>query len=63
MHRTRLFTIRLSADERRMLAALAVRLQRTQSDTLRLLLREALLGMEGAPAAGDTPANQEAPHG
>ena len=39
--RRKTFTMRVNEQERQMLGALARRLQRTQSDTVRLLLREA----------------------
>jgi hypothetical protein len=41
MSRVNAFTFRINAEERRLLAALANRLQRSQSDTVRLLIREA----------------------
>jgi uncharacterized protein (DUF1778 family) len=41
MARIDTFTLRVNRDERRMLAAVAERLQRTQSDAVRLLIREA----------------------
>ncbi|MDP7560534.1 MAG: hypothetical protein QF745_08335 [Planctomycetota bacterium] len=41
MKRTRSFAMRMSTNERRSLTALAARLQRTKSDTVRLLVREA----------------------
>jgi len=36
------FAMRVNAEERRMLLALAKRLQRSQSDVVRLLIREAV---------------------
>ncbi len=41
MSRIGTFTFRINADERRILAALADRLQRSQSDAIRLLIRTA----------------------
>lgn len=41
MARIDTFTLRVNADERRILNALAQRLERTQSDAVRLLIREA----------------------
>ena len=40
MARMDTFTFRVDEEEKRLLAALASRLQRNQSDTMRLLLRE-----------------------
>lgn len=40
MHQTENFTMRISPSEREMLTDLAKRLQRSQSDTVRLLVRE-----------------------
>ena len=41
------FAMRVNAEERHMLAALAKRLQRTKSDTVRLLVREAHRALAG----------------
>lgn len=41
MGRTKTFTLRMNADERQMLESLARRLERSQSDVVRWLLREA----------------------
>lgn len=46
MARIDTFTIRVNQDERRMIAALSRRLERSQSDAMRLLLREAVKGLE-----------------
>ena len=43
------FAMRMNSEERRMLVALAERLQRTQSDTVRLLIREAVRELEQVP--------------
>ncbi|MCB8944541.1 MAG: ribbon-helix-helix protein, CopG family [Ardenticatenaceae bacterium] len=40
MTRLGTFTFRVDDDEKQLIAALAARLQRNQSDTMRLLLRE-----------------------
>jgi uncharacterized protein (DUF1778 family) len=40
-NRTQTFTFRVSTDERRMIKTLAARWQRTESDTVRLLVRAA----------------------
>lgn len=41
MKRETYFAFRINHDERRLLTALAERLQRSQSDTVRLIIREA----------------------
>lgn len=41
MARQDFFTVRVNQDERRMLETLAEKLQRTQGDAVRLLIREA----------------------
>ena len=41
------FAMRVNAEERRMLVALAQRLQRSQGDVVRLLVREATRELEG----------------
>ena len=41
MTRGAIFGFRVNQDERRMIEALAARLQRTQSDAVRLIVREA----------------------
>ncbi len=41
MSRVEIFAFRVNADERRLIAALANRLQRSQSDAVRLVVREA----------------------
>lgn len=41
MARQKTFTFRVSRDERRMLESLAQRLERSKSDAVRLLIREA----------------------
>ena len=41
MARWKLFTIRVNDEERQLIAILAERLQRTQSDAIRLIIREA----------------------
>jgi hypothetical protein len=48
MARVKVFTFRTTADERRIIAALADKLQRTQSDAVRWLIRESAreLGIE-----------------
>ena len=46
MKRKEIFTFRINEDERRMLEALANYLQRTQGDTVRLLIREAAKSLE-----------------
>lgn len=53
MTRKEYFTFRIHEDERRILELLAKRLQRTQSDVIRLLIREAAagLGIEAGRAA------------
>lgn len=43
------FTFLCDADERRVLAALAERLQRTQSDSVRWLIRNAATELQAAP--------------
>ena len=47
MPKTERFTFKLDEEERRLLALLARRLQRTQSDTLRRLIRRAAMGRGG----------------
>jgi hypothetical protein len=44
--RTDTFAMRVNAEERHMLVALAERLQRSQSDTVRLLIRQAARELE-----------------
>jgi hypothetical protein len=44
--RNDLFTMRVNETERQMIVAIAVRLQRTQSDAVRLLIREAARELE-----------------
>jgi hypothetical protein len=64
MSRIDTFTFRVNADERRILAALADYLNRSQSDTLRLLVRAA--GREllpNAPAPTARQADDAAPRG
>ena len=39
------FTFRVSQDERRLIHSLALSLQRSQSDTIRLVIREAAQGL------------------
>jgi len=41
MARITTFTLRVNAEERRILASLAARLERSQSDAVRVLIREA----------------------
>ena len=57
MARIESVTFRVSGDERRILAALARHLQRSQSDTVRLLLREVAreLMHEGATSTAEGP--------
>jgi predicted DNA-binding protein len=45
MTRLDTFAMRVSAEERQMIKALAQRLQRSQSDVVRLLVREAVQGL------------------
>ncbi len=58
MKRTRSFAMRMSTNERRRLTALAARLQRTKSDTVRLLVREA-----GEELVSDSRTNKQGPPG
>ncbi len=53
MPRRDTFTFRVNADERQLIAALADRLQRSQSDAVRLLIREAAHELLGKPDATD----------
>jgi hypothetical protein len=46
MSRIDLFTLRVNDAERRMIALIAERLQRSQSDAVRLLIREAARELE-----------------
>lgn len=46
-----MFALRISDRERQMIVALALRLQRSQSDAIRLLIREAFNAMSANPAA------------
>ena len=50
MRRRDTFTFKVSDDERRMIAALSHRLERSQSDAVRLLIREAVKGLEAQPS-------------
>ena len=50
MARYKRFTFLCNQDERRILAALADRLQRSQSDTVRWLIREAVQELKVKPA-------------
>lgn len=60
MSRIDTFTFRVNADERRILAALANYLNRSQSDALRLLIREAARElMTNAPAQAARFADKE----
>ena len=60
MARQDFFTLRVNRDERQMLAAVAERLQRTQSDAVRLLIREAAreLVKSEATAVNDSTAEE-----
>jgi hypothetical protein len=51
MQRNHILSIRVNEQERRMVATLAMRLQRTQSDAIRLLVREAVAQLEATPGA------------
>lgn len=65
MPRYERFTFACDAEERRILAALARRLERSQSDALRLLIRSAAqeLGTDSTPIpATSKPAVRETPH-
>jgi hypothetical protein len=52
MHKTERFTFKLDGEERRLLEWLARRLQRTQSDALRWLIRRAAAGAGKEPWGG-----------
>ncbi len=54
MPRQDTFTFRVNADERQLIAALADRLQRSQSDAVRLLIREAAHELLDKPNIPDT---------
>ena len=51
------FAMRINSEERRMIQALAERLQRSQSDTVRLLIREAVRSL--LPSGNASGATQE----
>jgi hypothetical protein len=51
VRRSDMFALRISQSERRMLKALANRLQRSQSDAVRLLIREAVSALDPADPA------------
>ena len=55
MARQDFFTLRVNQAERRMLENLAERLQRTQSDAVRLLIREAAQQLAAEPPTPDNP--------
>ncbi|HJO32549.1 MAG TPA: hypothetical protein QGI62_00260 [Anaerolineales bacterium] len=55
MKRTRSFAMRLSTTERRMLTALAARLQRTKSDAVRWLIGQAVKAVKIEPAPETQP--------
>lgn len=61
--RSRAFAMRVNATERRMLAALAKKLRRSRSDTVRLLVREALRELNHAekrtPVASEPAKHQD----
>jgi hypothetical protein len=78
MRRSDLFALRISSAERQMITALANRLQRSQSDAVRLVIREAVNALDpGNPVqtsnaamrcrtpstAGEKDAPRQAPHG
>lgn len=48
---TKLFTIRMNAHEKAMLAELAKELQRPQSEVIRLLIRETLIAVKSQPSS------------
>ena len=60
MPRKDVFALRVSDDERRLLAAVAKRLQRSQSDAVRLLIRTAADELVRSGTGADTV--QEASH-
>ena len=43
--RTQIFAFRVNAEEQRLIAVLAEKLQRTQSDAIRLIVRETVKGL------------------
>lgn len=63
MARIDTFTLRVNSDERRILANLAQRLERSQSDAVRLLIREAARelgrGGDGVPLPHVQPVQQQ----
>jgi hypothetical protein len=56
MAKTYSFTLRFSPEERRMVTLLAERLERSESDTLRLLVRVAYQRMSASPPPAGAPA-------
>lgn len=56
MQKSEVFTFRVNSDERRLIAQLAERLQRNQSDAVRLVIREAAVALLTAEPKR-TPAN------
>ncbi len=54
------FTLRVSANERRILAALAQRLERSQSDAVRFLLRQEAKRLDLLPITPRSATNAEA---
>lgn len=50
MKRSDMFALRINAGERQMIEKLAHSLQRSQSDAIRLLIREAVLSLTAFPA-------------
>lgn len=61
--RANTFTFKVGKDERRMIATLADRLNRSQSDAIRLVIREAVRALESdtTPPAPSTAQPQQAP--
>jgi hypothetical protein len=55
MSKNQRFTMRLDVHERQMITVLSQRLHRNQSDTIRLLIREALHNAEPSDASSMTP--------
>jgi hypothetical protein len=59
MSRRLFLVVRVDAEERALISQLADRLQRNQSDVVRLLVREALRGLDAQRLPGQAPTSQE----
>ena len=60
MARKTTFTFRVDDEEKKMIAILAERLQRSQSDVVRLVIREAVKGLLVDPTQSDGGSNESA---